>query len=609
MNLYRFLLHSSWVAIAVAFFIPLDASAEVQALPVVQENKVGDSPTDKSREVGEAAKLFPLAPVSVASQNTNSVTFSRSSQQESPPCDNCEQQDSNSHYDQRSQETPHHQHQNRTEHPHIPNAKVRQITSPQNVPDGNFRQITDQQNIPDRKVREIRSNSSTHDAKHKPKNGKHRGKKQSQVPDLIFPTKPEEVQIQQNQAFTLEQVLEIARRNNPQLQTAVLQLERSRASLRESQAALYPTIGVNGSITNSKSANDQLSVDSGVAPPASDRARTAFNGQAQLNYNIYTSGRRAASIREAKEQLRISELDVETRFQEIRLNVTTAYYNLQSADEQVRITSAAVENASASLRDAQALERAGVGTKFDVLRSQVNVANAQQDLTNARSQQQISQRQLVSLLNIGQTINIATAEPVKIVGLWQQSLEETIVQAFQSRPELQQRLAERNIGEQRRKFALGQLGPQVSLVATYDLLDQYNDNVGVTDGYSVGVRASWNFFDGGAARAQATQAKANIAIAESNFTNQRNQIRFEVEQFYSQLQSNLENVQTATAAVDQAQEALRLARLRFQAGVGTQTDVIAAENDLTRAQGNRVTAILDYNRAFANLQRAVSARV
>jgi outer membrane protein TolC len=117
-----------------------------------------------------------------------------------------------------------------------------------------------------------------------------------------------------------------------------------------------------------------------------------------------------------------------------------------------------------------------------------------------------------------------------------------------------------------------------------------------------------NLFDGGAARARADQEKANIRIAETEFADQRNQIRFEVEQAFSELQSNLQNVQTANAALEQAREALRLARLRFQAGVGTQTDVINSETDLTRAEGNRVRAILDYNRALANLQRAVTSR-
>ncbi|MHC5731734.1 MAG: TolC family protein, partial [Nostoc sp.] len=111
----------------------------------------------------------------------------------------------------------------------------------------------------------------------------------------------------------------------------------------------------------------------------------------------------------------------------------------------------------------------------------------------------------------------------------------------------------------------------------------------------VGIQGSLTLFDGGAARARAAQSKANIAIAENQFASQRDQIRFNVEQYYSQLQSNLNNVQTSSVALNQAREALDLARLRFQAGVGTQTEVIAAESDLTTAEGNRVTAILNYN--------------
>ncbi len=201
---------------------------------------------------------------------------------------------------------------------------------------------------------------------------------------------------------------------------------------------------------------------------------------------------------------------------------------------------------------------------------------------------------------------LARSDPVKLAGLWPQTLEETIVQAFQKRPELPQALAQRNIYEQQRRQALSQLGPQLSLTGSYSLLDQFHDNVSVADGYSVGVTASIRLFDGGAAKANAAQSKANIAIAEHQFASQRDQIRFNVEQYYFQLQSNLDNVQTATTALGQAQEALRIARLRFQAGVGTQTDVISAENDLTTAEGNRVSAILAYNLALANLQSSVN---
>ncbi|MEH1842743.1 MAG: TolC family protein [Nostoc sp.] len=426
---------------------------------------------------------------------------------------------------------------------------------------------------------------------------------------LQFPTKPEEVRLQGNQPITLAQALELARRNNRDLQVSLLELERNRAILREAQAALLPTLNVSTDITRTQSASSQLQDElSGPFAPKTDQPSTSFSGQAELSYNIYTSGRVQASIRAAEEQVRYYEFAVETQSETIRLNVATDYYNLQQADEQVRISQSAVVNSEASLRDAEALERAGVGTRFDVLRSQVNLANAQQNLTNARSQQEIARRQLATRISLPQAVNISAADPVQLAGLWNPTLEQSIVLAYQNRPELQQQLAQRNTYEQQRRQALGELGPQISLVGNYNLLDQFNDNASITDGYSVGVRATLNLYDGGAARARAAQFKTNIAIAETQFAEQRNQIRFQVEQAYSTQQSRLENVQTANTALEQAREALRLARLRFQAGVGTQTDVINSENDLTQAEGNRVTAILDYNRALAQLQRSVTLR-
>ena len=431
------------------------------------------------------------------------------------------------------------------------------------------------------------------------------------VNPLQYPTKPSEVRVEQNQALTLPQALELARRNNQELQVALLQLERSQAGLKVARAALLPTVGLSGEVNRSSAAGSELQRRLDPNNPLledADDPTTGFNGQAQVSYNLYTSGARGAGIRQAKEQVRVQELDVERLSEEIRLNVATEYYNLQEADEQVRISRAAVVNAEASLRDARALEEAGVGTRFDSLRTQVNLANSQQQLTNAESQQRIARRALATRLNVGQSTTLSAADPVKLAGLWNETLENSIVLAYQNRPELQQQLAQRNISQQERRQQLAQLGPQVSVVANYQLLDQFNDTAGLADGYSVALRANLNLFDGGASKGRAEQFKIESEIAETQFSSTRNQIRFQVEQAYSQLRSNLENVQTSQAALEQARESLRLARLRFQAGVGTQLEVLDAENALTRAEGNRITAILDYNRALANLQRNVTSR-
>ncbi|WP_414527482.1 TolC family protein [Nodularia chucula] len=413
---------------------------------------------------------------------------------------------------------------------------------------------------------------------------------------LLFPTRPEEVRIERSQAITLTEALELAKRNNQDLQLAVLELERSRSALRQAQAVFSPNANVNTNLNN----NGEGFTGSG------SQTSTSFTGQAQISYNLYTSGNRRATVRAAEERLRIDELNVENRNLEVQLSVTTQYYDLQEADELVRINRSAVENAQASLRDAQSRQEFGVGTQFDVLQSQVNFANAQQALTNSLSQQRIVRRNFAALLNLSQSVDVSAADAVEVAGLWEPTLEESIIQAFQNRPELEQFLAQRNISEQQRRQAISQLRPQVGVSGNYNITDRFNDGSSLTDGYSVGVQASLTLFDGGAARASAAQSKVNIAIAENQFASQRDQIRFNVEQFYVQLQSNLDNIQTSTVGLEQAREALRLSRLRFGAGVGTQTDVIFAENDLTRAEGNRITAILNYNRALANLQRSVT---
>ncbi len=117
---------------------------------------------------------------------------------------------------------------------------------------------------------------------------------------------------------------------------------------------------------------------------------------------------------------------------------------------------------------------------------------------------------------------------------------------------------------------------------------------------------SWTLFDGGATNAKVAQAKADQAVAESEFANQRSEARYDVENAFLSLQSQREQVTESRVGVDSAQEGLRLARLRLQAGVGTQTDVVQSQRDLTTAQSNLSQAVIGYNRALVQLQRSVT---
>lgn len=444
---------------------------------------------------------------------------------------------------------------------------------------------------------------------------------------LLFPTKPEEVKLQGVRALTLAETLELAERNDRDLAISRLQVEQQKAAVQQAEANRFPTLDLQSTFTRSLSANGTISIKAqqadAIAQAGSEASARLFNPQLfrrslaeestswntslQLNYDLYTSGANSAARRAAAGNLRAAELAMERVREQLRLEVTGYYYDLQNANEQVKINLQAVKNSEQSLRDADAQERAGLGTKFDVLRSEVQLANNQQLLTNALATEEVSRRQLVQRLSLPEYVTVSAADQVRPVGTWKPTLEETIVAAYKQRVELEEQLVQRDISDANRQQALSALGPRIQLQASYNLLKIFEQPVtGPDSGYSLSAVATWRLFDGGAARAQAKQQELNKQVAETRFTQGRNNIRFQVEQAYANLIANEKNIATTVKALRQACEARRLAKLRFDAGVGTQTDVLNAETDLTRAAGSRVSAILGYNRSIAQLLRSVS---
>ncbi|NET32535.1 MAG: TolC family protein [Cyanothece sp. SIO1E1] len=431
---------------------------------------------------------------------------------------------------------------------------------------------------------------------------------------LQFPTTLEGVEIIGSQPITLAQAIDLAYRNNRDLQITGLGLEGSRFALREAKTDLLPDLILTNSITvteNILEDTDPTIVDFGLGPvtlaPAVEfpETDTDFSQAITLTYDVFATGARSASIRTARESVRFDELAVEIAREDLKLAVATAYFALQNDIEDVRIASATVEEAKQSLRDAQVRERAGVGTRFNVLQAEVALSEDEQILRSAISDQRTSQRALADLLNLPPKVDIAVT-PAALVERWPLALEESIILAFQNRAELEQQLVQREINEQLRRLALSVLGPDIDFFASFSLADTIDDGESLDDFFQVGLSLSIPIFEGGEARAIAKQEEVNIAIAETTFADLISSIRLEVEDAHFDLESNFANIDTAELGVEQAKEALRLARLRFQAGVGTQLDVIAAQADLSDAEGNLVVAILGYNQAVAAVKRAIS---
>lgn len=433
---------------------------------------------------------------------------------------------------------------------------------------------------------------------------------------LIFPTKPQEVDTTIRQAITLNQAIELALRNNKDLQAARITLERSQADLEAARSALFPTLSTEFQFSRDNSAGAELqnalaeqnaaNSPFPVTPNLTPESTTNATGSLQLGYNIFSGGERAASIRRSEIQVQNSRLQVEVVSEQTRFEATDRYYALQGTDAQVAIAQASVEDAAQSLRDARLLEQAGLGTRFDVLRAEGDLATANEALTRAISDQRTARRRLAQILSVGQKVELTAADPITEAGTWNTTLEQSIVQAYKNRAELEQQLNQADIYEQERYIALAGIQPKVDFLANYNYQNNFDNSVGLVDGYSFAARVRWTFFDGGRAFAEARRADRNMDLAQTEFARQRNQIRLDVEEAYYTLISTQENISSTRTNVTRFEEALRLARLRFQAGVGTQTDVINAQRDLANARGRFLQAIIGYNQSLNRLQRAVS---
>ena len=278
----------------------------------------------------------------------------------------------------------------------------------------------------------------------------------------------------------------------------------------------------------------------------------------------------------------------------------------------MRIGQTSVRASLVSLRDAKARFQAGVATKLEVLEAETQLGRDQQLLADSIAEQSIARRDLARLIDLPQNITPTAKEPLRPLGIWQPSLQESIIAAFTFREELDNAILDISASNSQANSALGAVQPFMSIVNSL-LATRYTGNQQVivdlqgTYGYavenSVGLNFKWSILDGGAARAQYRQYKQRAQENAFNFAKTRDELRFQVEQSFFLLGNSSRNIQTTSKEVQSSREAMRLARLRFQAGVTTQREVVNNQRDVTQAEIRYADALANYNSQLAELRR------
>lgn len=433
---------------------------------------------------------------------------------------------------------------------------------------------------------------------------------------LALPTRPDQVRIQSLRPLSLREVENLAEVNDPNLKAIASQVDQAQSNLRVKLAQWYPTLGITANGFPNYTGGQQMQFDANPNTTANGQILTATNRWAMTStltaqWDV-VNPQRIPEVSAARDGFEKAKNQYLIALRELRLRASQAYFKVQWGDEKVRVGQQSVGASLISLRDAKARFQAGVATKLEVLQAETQLGRDRYLLDDNLIFQSLARRELARILNLPQNTSPTATEPLKVLGLWKPSLQESVLAAYSFREELDNIILDISVSNSQANSALAGVQPFMSVVNSL-LATRFTGNESIIVdlpgqyGYavenSVGLNFNWKLFDGGAARALYRQYKQKSKENEYVFARERNNLRFEVEESYYSLINANRNISTTSKEVLTARESLRLARLRFTAGVTTQLEVQQTQRDLTQAELRYVEALYNYNSGIAFLRR------
>jgi outer membrane protein TolC len=407
--------------------------------------------------------------------------------------------------------------------------------------------------------------------------------------------------------LSLADCLNVALQQNATILKAQNDLEASHGVVVQTRAVALPQLTATGQYKYT----DPDAIENFPNAPASPNQN--WNAGIQLVQSIYEGGKMVAAFRaaDATEQQALAQF--QTVVADTLLNTRIAYYDVLLAAQEITVHEASVNLLQRELEDQQHRLEAGTVPKFNVLRADVAVANERPNLIQARNSYRIAKNNLSNLLGYNLPREIWENVPLNLTDTleavpYDVNLPDAIQQALARRTEL---VALRKTVElQRLNIVDAKSGykPVVSLFAGYDWYNaQFTPPVELDHdihGWNAGAELNWDIFDGMLTHGKVIQAKALYEKSKNDLNDEARQIELDVRTAYSDLIEAREVLDSQQAVQAEAEEALREARSRAEAGTGTQLDVLDAETSLTQARTTQVQALHDYAVARARFERA-----
>lgn len=327
----------------------------------------------------------------------------------------------------------------------------------------------------------------------------------------------------------------------------------------------------------------------------------------RMTQPIFTGGKLISAYNQARLNLDLTEeMDSQIR-QDLIFEVKKAYYGVLLSKEILKVSQDALSLAEKHLERTRKLLDAGVASKLDLLRAEVQVANLKPQVIRAKNACDLAEEGLKTLLGLSSEDEIILKENLsyKPAEIDQNKL---LSFALERRPEINQLKIQRKMTLEMLKLAWASYIPNVAIAGEFNWrADRFSFSKGALENYyTVNLVVTLPIFDGFSRESKISQSKAELERIDYILKGVEQSISLDVKNAFLSFKEAKESYESQKTNVAQAEEAVRVAELNYEEGLATYLDVLSAHMALTEARTNLAQALFNYNVALAKIERAVS---
>jgi len=437
-------------------------------------------------------------------------------------------------------------------------------------------------------------------------------------------------QVAQAETLSFQQCVERALSQNPDIEISQAQIEQAQAAVRQAEANHLPKVNLSmtGTYTNDAlnafglklgqrqaTFNDfgtgeflnALNAGQNPLPLAPDNLNHPggvgnINTRIEVLVPIYNGGMVQGYVNQARAYVRAAQAGDAHARQMLIKQVLMAYQGVHTARAYVKVGEQALAAADEYVRITERMQQQGMAVKSDYLSAKVHLEDVKVQLAHARNAEAAALDQLHLLLGMPLDAPLDVGPEVEPLPL-QGELPELQQKAKDGHPALQAMRHQLEGVTANVEVARAGLLPQFNVMLRQDWND---DGLGfASSSYTVAGVLSWNAFDAGGTSAAVDRAQAARIEAAAKLRQAEDGILFQVREALRKSREADEAVDARRLAAEQADEAQRLVKKRYENGLATMVELLAAQAQKDKAHADLVAARYEQVVQRAELKRAV----